>query len=127
MTQRNKMIYWTSTILLAAGMLSGGLAQLFRSKQTVDGILHLGYPLYFTGIIGTWKILGILVILIPGFRLLKEWAYAGFFFAMTGAVISHLESGDGFSEWIAPLIFALLTVASWYFRPENRRLIAVHQ
>ena len=111
----NKIIYWISTIWLALGMLSGGMAQLFREKQTVDGILHLGYPLYFVSIISTWKILGVIIILIPNFKLLKEWAYAGFFFAMTGAVISHIASGDNFIQFIAPLIFAILTLVSWYF------------
>ena len=84
-------------------------------------LIHLGYPVYFLSIIGTWKILGVITILIPGFKLLKEWAYAGFFFAMTGAVISHIASGDTFKEFIAPLIFALLIITSWYFRPADRK------
>ncbi len=123
MTKRNKIIYWTATILLALGMFSGGLAQIFRVKQNVDGIVHLGYPIYLMSILGTWKILGVIAILIPKFKLLKEWAYAGFFFAMTGAVISHIAAGDSFSEFIAPFIFALLTVVSWYIRPADRKII----
>lgn len=116
-----KIIYWAATVLLCAGMLAGGLAQLIRQPQTVEGITHLGYPVYFMGILGTWKILGVIALLVPGFGLVKEWAYAGFFFAMTGAVISHIASGDGFGHFAAPLVFVLLTAASWYFRPLSRR------
>src|SRR3984885_2302754 len=95
MKKGNKIIYWASTGFLAFGMLAQGMAQLFHSKGYVDIItVHLGYPLYFLNIIGTWKILGVIAILIRGFRLLKEWAYAGFFFAMTGALASHLFCHD---------------------------------
>lgn len=127
MSKRNTLLYWISTILLALGMLSGGFAQLSRAKQTVEGILALGYPVYFTSILGTWKILGSIALLIPGFKVLKEWAYAGFFFAMTGAVVSHIASGDGVGRYIAPFIFSLLTLVSWYFRPVDRRLAFVNQ
>ncbi|RFM36226.1 DoxX family protein [Chitinophaga silvisoli] len=122
MTKRNNIIYWTATIILALFMFVGGLAQIFRQKDNVDGIIHLGYPLYFMTILGVWKVLGVITILLPRFPLVKEWAYAGFFFAMTGAVISHIASGDSFAHFIAPLIFAILTVVSWYFRPADRRL-----
>lgn len=122
-TKFNKITYWAATILLALGMLSGGLAQLFGLKQNAEGFVHLGYPLYFMSILGVWKILGVMAILTPKFKLLKEWAYAGFFFALTGGVISHVVAGDGFSEFIAPLVFALLTVVSWYFRPIDRKII----
>lgn len=121
MTRRSKIIYWTSTVLLALGMFSGGLAQLFRAQETADGFTHLGYPLYLLSILGVWKILGVVALLIPGFPLLKEWAYAGFFFAMTGAIISHMASADSFAELLAPFIFLLLSVVSWYFRPESRK------
>ena len=122
MTKSSKIIYWVATVLLALGMFSGGLAQLLREKQNVEGIVHLGYPVYFMTILGAWKILGVIAILIPKFRLVKEWAYAGFFFAMTGAAISHIASGDGFMEYLAPLFFMLLTAVSWYFRPTGRKL-----
>lgn len=118
----NKISYWIVTGLLASGMLSGGLAQLFHAKWNVDGIMHLGYPIYILNILGTWKILGVLVLVLPGLALLKEWAYAGFFFLMTGAVISHLVSGDGVQGIIAQSIFVLLIILSWYFRPPNRRV-----
>jgi hypothetical protein len=120
--RKKNIAYWTITILLALGMLSGGMAQLLRLKPNVEGMTHLGYPLYIMSILGTWKILGVLVLLLPKFRLLKEWAYAGFFFVLTGAVISHIVSGDTFSDFCAPLSFVLLTVLSWWWRPDNRKL-----
>ena len=123
----NKIIYWASTSLLSLGMLSGEIVQLLRVKQNVDGIVHLGYPLYFLTIIGVLKVLGVIAILIPKFKLLKEWAYAGFIFAMTGAIISHLASGDGVKEIIGPSLLAILTIVSWYFRPVERRIISVNQ
>jgi hypothetical protein len=121
-TKSSKIAYWIATGLLAFGMLSGGIAQLLHLKWNTDGIIHLGYPVYVLNILGTWKVLGVLVLLIPGFTLLKEWAYSGFFFLMTGAIISHLVSGDGFTNVIAQIIFVLLIILSWYLRPANRRV-----
>ena len=115
--------YWVTTCLLALAFLAGAIAQLTHQKANVDGIIHLGYPVYVLNILGTWKILGVLVLLLPGYTLLKEWAYAGFFFLMTGAVISHLTSGDPFSHVIAQIIFIPLIVLSWAFRPANRRIV----
>ena len=106
-------------------MLAGGLAQLLRAKWNAEGMLHLGYPLYFMTIIGSWKILGVVAILLPGFTLVKEWAYAGLFFVMTGAIVSHLVSGDGVKGIIAQSIFVLLIVLSWYLRPAGRRISPV--
>ena len=122
-SNKGKIItYWVTTSLLALGMLAGAVAQLMHMKPNVDGIIHLGYPVYVLNIFGTWKILGIVVLLLPGYTLVKEWAYAGFFFLMTGAVISHLTSGDPFSHVIFQIIFVILIVLSWAFRPANRRI-----
>ena len=127
MEKRNKIIYWVSTGLLAFGMLSSGLAQIIHAKYMVDIIVPLGYPLYFMYIIGTWKILGVVVILIPRFTLLKEWAYAGFFFLMTGAFISHLASGDdSIKALIGPFMQTVFIILSWYFRPADRKIISVN-
>lgn len=114
--------YWITTILLCFGMFSGAIAQLVRFQPNVDGMIRLGYPLYMLSILAPWKILGVIVLLMPGQPLVKEWAYAGFFFLMSGAVVSHIASGDTFFQWIAPLIFTMLTVVSWYLRPPSRRL-----
>lgn len=79
MAKTNKTIYWIATILLSLGMLSGGIAQILKVQQNMDGIVHLGYPIYLMPLLGVWKILGVIAILIPKFKLLKEWTYAGFF------------------------------------------------
>ena len=126
MTKRTKIIYWIATIWLALGMLSTGLVQLFKAKEGQGGadmITHLGYPVYLLTIIGIWKILGVAVLLIPKNPFLKEWAYAGFFFIMSGAVFSHLAMHDAPSELVPSLLLLVLTILSWYFRPMNRKLI----
>src|SRR5215212_9548487 len=122
MTKRNKIIYWIATIWLAVAMLASGLQQIFHTKSFVDIIVPLGYPIYFLTILGIWKILGVVALLIPKFPLLKEWAYAGFFFAMSGAVVSHLAMGDEAKELFGPLLLLVLTAVSWYFRPAGRTL-----
>jgi len=127
MTKRNKIIYWIATIWLALGMLSSGIVQLFKVKGEIDFIINLGYPVYFLTILSIWKILGVVTVLIPKFPLLKEWAYAGFFFAMSGAVFSHIASGNSVNEIFPPLLLLILTVVSWYFRPADRKIISVNQ
>ena len=124
---RNKLIYWVATLWLALGMLSTGIVQLLKMKAEgaasgVDGITHLGYPIYFLTIIGIWKILGVVAVLTPKFPLVKEWAYAGFFFAMSGAIFSHIAVGDSVKEIFPALLLLILTVVSWYFRPADRRV-----
>src|SRR6478736_10576648 len=104
MTKRNKIIYWVATLWLSLGMLSGGIAQLLHVEDTVKGVTHLGYPAYFLNIIGVWKILGVIAVLVPKFPLVKEWAYAGFFFLMTGALYSHIASGDPMKECFGPVL-----------------------
>ena len=126
MEKRNKIIYWIATIWLALGMLSTGIVQLLKVKEEVDMMTHLGYPLYFLTILGIWKMLGVVTVLIPKFPLIKEWAYAGFFFAMSGAVFSHLVSGDGAKEFFGPILLLVLTLVSWYFRPADRKIIPVN-
>ena len=124
---KNKIIYWIATIFLATGMLAGGLQQLLQIGGYVGILAHLGYPKYFLSIIGAWKILGVIAILVPRFPLLKEWAYAGFFFVMSGAVISHLAMGDTIKDIFPSLTLFLMTVVSWYFRPEDRNIAFAHQ
>jgi hypothetical protein len=121
MTKTNKIIYWVATLWLALGMVSTGAVQLLKVKEEVDMMKHLGYPLYFLTILGIWKMLGVAAVLIPKFPLLKEWAYAGFFFAMSGAVFSHLASGDGAKEFFGPILLLILTAVSWYFNPSSYR------
>ena len=124
MKKRNKIIYWIATIWCAFGMLSTALAQLFKYRTGaagLDSIMHLGYPVYFVNIISTWKILGVLAILVPKYPILKEWAYAGFFFIMSGAAISHIIMGDTIDKILPSLLLLLLSLLSWHFRPANRK------
>lgn len=125
MTKRNKIIYWIATAWLALGMFSTGFVQLFKINPETDFLAHLNYPVYFPTILGIWKLLGVVAILIPRFPLLKEWAYAGFFFAMTGAIFSHIAAGNAVTEIFPSLLLLALTVISWYFRPAERRLVLV--
>ena len=127
MEQRNKIIYWVATIWLALGMVSTGAVQLMKMESEVENITKLGYPGYFLTILGIWKILGVIALLIPKFPRVKEWAYAGFFFVMSGATFSRLAAGNSVNEMFPSLLLLLLTVASWYFRPANRKLIPVNQ
>jgi uncharacterized membrane protein YphA (DoxX/SURF4 family) len=127
MTKRNKIIYWIATVWLALGMVSTGIVQLIRMKEEVDMMARLGYPLYFLTIIAVWKLLGTIAILIPRFPLLKEWAYAGFFFLMSGAVISHLAVGDEPKDLFGPILLLILAAVSWNFRPTTRKMISANQ
>ena len=125
MEKRKLIWYWIITGILSFCIFSGGLAQALQVKGVVEGFKPIGYPTYFISIIGIWKVLGIIAILIPGFKLLKEWAYAGIFFTMTGAVISHIASNDIHPQIIAPALFAVFAVLSWYLRPADRKIAAV--
>ena len=87
---------------------------------SVDSMIHLGYPVYLVTILGVWKILGVVALLIPKFPLLKEWASAGFFFIMSGAIFSHIAVGDTMKQLFPSLLLLILTVISWYFRPGSR-------
>jgi hypothetical protein len=127
MTKTKKIVYWISTVWLALGMTSTGIVQLIKMDEEVARITRLGYPTYFLTIIGVWKILGVLAVLMPKFPLLKEWAYAGFFFVMLGAVASHFASGSDAKDFFGPALLLVLTIVSWYSRPMERTLVPVNQ
>lgn len=122
MTKKNKIIYWIATLWLALGMVSTGIVQLLHTKEEVELMLRLGYPSYFLTLIGVWKMLGVVAVLAPAFPLLKEWSYAGFFFAMSGAIFSHIMVGNSIGDIAPPLLLLVLTTVSWYFRPANRKI-----
>ncbi len=111
--------YWAATGILSAEFLMGGVFSLLRPRAVLAGIEHLGYPSYFALILGTWKVLGVVALLAPRFPRLKEWAYAGIVFDLTGAAFSHVASGDG-STALGPLVFLVLAVVSWALRPSSR-------
>lgn len=127
MEKRKQIWYWIITAILSFCIFFGGLAQTMQVPGVVQGFKPLGYPTYFISLIGIWKMLGIVAILIPKFQLLKEWAYAGIFFVMTGAVISHIASNDISIQIISPFILAIFTVLSWYLRPADRKIISANQ
>ncbi|HEY3505187.1 MAG TPA: DoxX family protein [Actinocatenispora sp.] len=115
--------YWTGTLLLASIMIGGAYGEITRQYGTLETHTILGYPTYVLSIIATWKLLGSIAILVPRFGLLKEWAYAGMFFNMSGAFISHLvqhDYGTGGYHLVVTAIITLLVVASWALRPPNR-------
>ncbi|HEY0371668.1 MAG TPA: DoxX family protein [Thermoanaerobaculia bacterium] len=116
--------YWVTTGLLGLVLLSGGAAQLMRRPENVEGMLRLGYPIYLLTILGIWKLLGAAALLAPRMPRLKEWAYAGVFFVLTGAGASHIASGDAAARAFWPLLFAAFTIVSWALRPESRRMSA---
>ena len=121
-TKAKSIVYWITTVLVAFSM-SGGIAQLARVPGVVDGFVHvLGYPPYFVTILGFWKVMGAIAILVPRFPRLKEWAYAGIFFDLTGAAASSAAVGGSAFHILAPLVCAALTVASWALRPPSRTL-----
>lgn len=124
---KNKIIYWIATLWACLGLTSTALVQVFHLKANVDFITHLGYPDYFLKIIGIWKMLGVIALLIPKFPLLKEWAYAGCFFLMSGAVLSHIVYGDPVLELLPSLWLLILIVVSYLFRPTGRKLAFAHQ
>jgi hypothetical protein len=96
---------------------------ILHSQPFASLMLHLGYPPYFSVMVGIWKVLGAAAVLVPTFPRLKEWAYAGMFFNMTGAVGSHLAIQDSPAKLISPLIFTALVVASWTLCPSSRRVV----
>jgi uncharacterized membrane protein YphA (DoxX/SURF4 family) len=129
---KTKMIgYWVTTIIVALELLTGGVtdlihgpALLFAGDPVVSVLAQLGYPVYLLTILGVWKLLGAVVLLVPRFPRLKEWAYAGTFIEMTGAAASWVARGGGMGDLIVPLAFAVLTLTSWALRPPSRTLDA---
>jgi uncharacterized membrane protein YphA (DoxX/SURF4 family) len=118
--------YWITTILVAFPIVTGGIFQLARVPASVDGFVNiLHYPLYFVTILGFWKVAGAIAILVPRFPRLKEWAYAGIFFDLTGAAASCAAVG-GYGPYafhvLAPLFICVLAVASWALRPDSRKI-----
>ena len=125
-TRAKSIVYWTMTGLVAFFIGGGGASQIVQYFGNPHGVVpELGYPMYFFAIIGVWKVLGAIAILVPRFPRLKEWAYAGIFFDLTGAAASCAAVG-GYGAYgfhvLAPLFICLLAVASWALRPDSRKI-----
>jgi uncharacterized membrane protein YphA (DoxX/SURF4 family) len=114
--------FWIATLLGPASFVIGGYLHLVRDPQVMATLAHLGYPPYFATILGVWKLLGAIAIVVPGLPRLKEWAYAGFFFDLTGAAATRAFVGDSAVDIAAPLLFLALVAASWALRPASRTL-----
>jgi hypothetical protein len=122
-SKRSRAIaYWVTTLLGPASFVVGGMLFLTQGEQQVATLAHLGYPAYLLYILGLWKWLGAVAVVVPALPLLKEWAYAGFFFELSGAAASHAFAGDGLGPIVQPLVFLALVVASWALRPASRRI-----
>src|SRR5580658_8260432 len=115
--------YWICTGVIALCIGSGGLAQVLRVPQNIEGMMALGYPLHFIVELGVWKVLGALTLLAPGLRLVKEWAYAGIFIDLTGAAVAAVANAGAAFHVIAPIILIGILAGSWALRPESRRLL----
>ena len=112
--------YWITTVLCAAAFLASGVAELVAAPAAVEATLTLGYPAFFLTILGVWKVLSVPALLAPRLPRLKEWAYAGIFFDLTGAAASHAFAGDPPGRIATPLVFLLVAAASWALRPPSR-------
>jgi uncharacterized membrane protein YphA (DoxX/SURF4 family) len=116
------LTYWASTTLVCIAFAGSGFANLFHLPHVAADMARLGYPRYFSTILGAWKLLGALAVLVPRLPRLKEWAYAGMMFDLTGAALSRGVAGDGLAGIAPPLFVAALVVASWTSRPPARFL-----
>lgn len=123
MNNRN-IPYWITTALFAFALTGSGIMAITRQPQMMAGFEHLGYPAYLLTILGAWKLLGVVALISPGLPRLKEWAYAGFVFNLTGAIASHLAVGDAPGQVVAPVLLLALLAASWKLRPSSRSLAA---
>jgi DoxX-like protein len=116
--------YWILTVIIANEMAAGSMWDLKQIEYVRGVFTHLGYPFYLLFILGAWKLPCSVVLLVPRFPRLKEWAYAGAFFNYSGAAASHFFVGDGPNKWAAPLVLGILTLAGYALRPKERRLAA---
>lgn len=119
--------YWSATALVAFAFFAGGVSDLLRAPPVVESVTHLGYPTYVATLLGMWKLLGVVAILVPRFPRLKEWAYAGITFDLTGAAFSHAAVGDGAGKILVPLVLLAAAAASWALRPESRKLTGTRE
>ena len=113
-----RVIYITSTAILVLEILVGAFMDLGHFPLVVQDIRSIGYPTYVLYIVGVWKVLAVGALLWPQFPRLREWAYAGVFFEMSGAVASHVLVGNPIGKFAAPLAFTLLTLVSWRLQPD---------
>ncbi len=117
--------YWITTGLLALGTTGTGVFKLLSPPEMIQNFEHLGYPTYLIRFLGFWYVLGVIAILAPKLGRAKEWAYAGLFFAFSGALFSHIANGDAIAETVPLMVFLGLTAGSYLLRPAERCLVDV--
>jgi len=117
--------YWGATGVVTIVPLLAAFAYLTTSPEAVENFRHVGYPQQLRVLLGVAKLAGAIVLLLPRLPMLKEWAYAGFFFLLTGAIFSHIATGHSMSELFPSALLLVLLVVSWYFRPVDRKLIPI--
>ena len=117
-----KFIYVTSTAILVLEIMAGAFMDLAHLPYVVQEVRSLGYPTYVLYILGVWKVLAVGALLWPRLPRLREWAYAGVFFEMFGAVESHVLAGNRLDKYVVPLAFTFLTLVSWWFQPDRESL-----
>ena len=115
-------VYAATTALVAILIGSGGLAYVLRVPDVVQGVVALGFPIHFVVLLGAWKVLGAIAIVLPRLPLVKEWAYFGIVLDLTGAAYTSVATGAAWWHAAAPLAIALLAAVSWALRPDSRRL-----
>ena len=115
-------LYFGTLGLFSLAMIASGVMDLAHPPSLLEAIRHLGYPVYVVTLLGIWKLLGVAAVLAPRLPRLKEWAYAGFAFDLSGAALSHLVSADGTDKVVVPLFLLAIGLASWALRPASRRL-----
>ena len=113
-------LHWVSTLLVALVFTATGILNLTGNDHILTDILHLGFPTYIMNILGFWKLMAVITILLPKTIRLKEWAYAGMLFDLSGAAFSRMSIGDPAQMIIIPLLIMGLVVISWISRPESK-------
>jgi hypothetical protein len=115
----SRIMYVTSTAILILEILVGAFMDLAHLPYVVQDVRSIGCPTYVLYIVGIWKVLAVAALLWPRLSRLREWAYAGVFFEMSGAAASHVLVGDPIGKYAAPLAFTFLTLISWWFQPDR--------
>jgi uncharacterized membrane protein YphA (DoxX/SURF4 family) len=116
---RNKITYWIFTVLFILPLAGSGIGFLTSRPYAMEGMSHLGYPVYIIRFLGMAKLLGVLAVLAGTFPKIKEWAYAGFVFNLLGAFYSHLSSGDGPKVFGPVVILSFTLLSYWYWKRSN--------
>lgn len=115
--------YWITTGMLSLGAVGSGVFKLLSPPEMVQNFEHLGYPTYLIRFLGFWYVAAAIALLAPKLGRVKEWAYAGLFFAFSGALYSHLANGDAIGETVPLMVLTALTFGSYLLRPAERRLV----